>query len=82
MRKSCGDRQTQTVLNKHTTICKVSALGVLRKEDRVCVCVYYCRTWYEAVCVCVGGILEDMCYEKLETTSEPRPVCPSLPITH
>ena len=32
VRTSCEGRQTQTVLNKHTTSCKASALGVLGKE--------------------------------------------------
>jgi hypothetical protein len=29
----------------------------------VCVCVYYCSTYYKAVRV-GGGIVEDMCYER------------------
>jgi hypothetical protein len=30
----------------------------------VCVCVYYCRTYYKAVYMWGGGIWEDMCYER------------------
>ena len=28
-------------------------------------CVYYCSTHYKAVRVCGGGIVEEMCYERL-----------------
>jgi hypothetical protein len=27
------------------------------------VCVYYCRTYYKAVCVGVRGTVKDQCYE-------------------
>ncbi len=29
----------------------------------VLVCVYYCGTYYKAVCVGVRGTVKDMCYE-------------------
>ncbi len=28
-----------------------------------CVCVYYCRTYYKAVCGGGRGTVQDMCYE-------------------
>jgi hypothetical protein len=33
------------------------------------VCVYYCSTYYKAVRVGGGGIVEDMCYERLRGLS-------------
>ena len=43
----------------------------------VCVCVYYCSTYYKAV---RGETMEDMCIATRD--HELRPVCTSLPITH
>ena len=37
----------------------------MQSADRVCVCVYYCSTYYKAIRVWGGGTMEDMCYERL-----------------
>jgi hypothetical protein len=42
--------------------------GICRAGDtagKVCVCVYYCSTYYKAVRVGGAGTMEDMCYERL-----------------
>ena len=36
----------------------------------VCVCVYYCSTYYKAVREGGGGGTEDMCYERLRAEAD------------
>ncbi len=36
----------------------------VQRHRQGCVCVYYCSAFDKAVRVCVGGKVEDMCYER------------------
>jgi hypothetical protein len=49
---------------KCSTMYFFTAVPITSLSQYLCVCVYYCRTKYKAVCVGGEGIWEDMCYER------------------